>query len=604
MRAAFLGLAVFCLAVASACAEIRVEFAMDDKPNVEPPESVQIFSERILSLWLEALARPEAEMQRMAAESIAQAHPLGLPDIETSKPALLKVVSAESSHPAARFAAARALIVMDSRDSAAVLFEASQRYGTDLRQLVEPVFAKWKFEPIRSVWQKRLETPNSHHRELILAIRGARETGDEATAGALLKITHDSLRPMAVRLEAARSAGALRDSGLEEDAQRFVRKTSASIFDRLCAVSLLGRHRSESARAMLLQLAQDAEPSVAAAALTSLNTQDPSLVVPLAEQAMRSGDANVRQQGVFAFVERPNPERVAMLARLLDDPHPTVRGTVRESLFRLARMPELDSPIRDSASIVLKGDGWRGQEQATLLLAALDHKSVAGRFVELLESPRDEVLVTAAWGLRTLAVPGTLPAILDKATRQTETRKQAASPMAVDVQVALLFEALGQMKYAPSEALLKRYIPKDLDMGEMSRGAAIWALGRLHENSPDEALAKMLFERLSDPGVEPPETERVRVMSAIAIGRMKTKSQVEPLRKGFTAVAFPSRQYMAVRWAMRELTGEQLPEPKPAVQTRYGWFLEPLEKTPSEDQPPSAVSQTANPHTEKPNGSK
>lgn len=141
-------------------------------------------------------------------------------------------------------------------------------------------------------------------------------------------------------------------------------------------------------------------------------------------------------------------------------------------------------------------------------------------------------------------------------------------------------------------------------MGEMSRGAAVWALGRLHENNPDEALAKMLFERLSDPVVEPPEMERVRVMSAIALGIMKTKSQVEPLRKGFTSEAIPNRQYMAVRWAMRELTGEQLPEPKPAVQTRYGWFLEPLEKMPSEEQSPSATSQTANPRTEKPNGPK
>ncbi len=594
MRAMFCWLAVFCMTVATARAEIRVEFVMDLDPDVTPPEPVMNFPENLLSLWLKALTRPEAEMQRMAAESITQAHALQLPDIDKSKPVLIKIVSAESSHSAARFAAARALIVLDARDTATALFEASQRHGTDLRQLVEPVLAKWKFEPIRGVWQKRLSVPSTHLRELVLAIRGVREVGDEACAEALLRITHDSLRPVAVRLEAARSVGSLKDSGLEEDALRFSRKTSAAVFDRLCAAALLDRHHSESARAALLQLAQDPEPSVAVAALASLNAHDPELVVPLAEQAMRNDDANVRQQGVFAFAERPSPQRVAALARLLDDPHPGVRGTVRESLFRLTRKAELDSPIRDAATTVLKGDGWRGQEQAALLLAALNHKPVAVRLVELLESPRDEVLVTAAWGLRQLAVPETLPAVLDKATRQT-TRKQALLHPAVDVQVALLCETLGLMKYAPSEGLLRRYIPKDYEMGDLSRGAAIWGLGRIHADKPDEQLAKLLFERLSDPGTMPPETERVRIMSVIAMGLMKSKSQVEPLRKGFAADVFPTRKYMAVRWAMQALTGEKLPEPKPIILTQYGWFLEPLEKPPSEEKPSAATPLTVKP---------
>lgn len=599
MRSMICWLAMFGMTVATAHAEIRVEFAMDHDPDVTPPNLVTIFPENILSLWLTALARPEAEMQRMAAESIAQAHAFNLPDIEKAKPALLKVVSAESSHSAARFAAARALIVLDARDTAAALFEASQRHGADLRQLVEPALAKWKFEPVRSVWLKRLSAPSIHLRDLMLAIRGVRDVGDGACVEALLKITHDSLRPVSARLEAARSVGTLKDSGLEEDALRFSSKKSAAIFDRLCAAALLDRHYSESARAALLQFAQDAEPSVATAALASLNAQDPGLVVPLAEQALRNDDANVRLQGVIAFTERPSPERVAAMARRLDDPHSGVRETVRESLFRLARTPELDSPIRESASAVLNGDSWRGQEQATLLLAALDHKPVAGRLVELLESPRDEVMVAAAWGLRQLAVPETLPAILDKATRQTETRKQATMLTAVDAQVALLCETLGLMKYAPSEELLRRYVPKDLTMGELSRGAAIWGLGKLHADKPDEDLAKQFFERLTDPSIEPQETDRVRIMSVIAMGTMKAKSQVEPLRTSSAAAVAPTRQYMAIRWAMQVLAGEKMPEPKPAVLTQYGWFLEPLEKSVSKENPSGAV-----PLNEKPNNPK
>lgn len=601
MRAMWCWLVMFCMTVATARAEIRVEFAMEHDPDVTPPKSLRKFPENILSLWLEALARPEAEMQRMAAESIAQAHSFQLPGIEKSKPALLKVVSAESSHSAARFAAARALIVLDARDTAAVLFEASQRHGTDMRQLVEPALAKWKFEPIQDVWRKRLSTPNTHLRDLMLAIRGVREVGDVASTEALLKITHGLLRPLATRLEAARSVGRLRDSGLEEDAQRFLRKKSAAIFDRLCAAALLDRHRSESARTTLSQLALDAEPSVASAALASLNVQDPSLVVPLAEQAMRNDDANVRQQGVFAFVERPAPERVSVLARLLDDSHPSVRGTVRESLFRLARTAELDGPIRESATAVLNSDGWRGQEQSALLLTALDHKPIAGRLVELLESPRDEVLITAAWGLRQLAVPETLPAILDNVARQTAARKRAPPIPVVDIQVALLLETLGLMKYAPGEEILKLYIPKNFQMGDFSRGAAVWGLGKFHANKPDEGLAKQFFERLTDPEIEPPETERVRVMSVIAMGTMKAKSQAELLRTTPEATVAPIRVYMAMRWTMQTLTGEKFPEPPPAIVTQYGWFLEPLEKLASDELPSVAAPLSAKPVAEKPN---
>lgn len=589
MRAMMCWLTVLSVAVATARGEIRVEFVMHRDPDVISPPEVTVFPENLLSLWLQALARPNADMQRMAAESVVQAHALKMPKIEEATPALIKVVSADATHSAARFAAARALIALDARDSAAVLLEASQRSGSDFRQLVEPVLAKWKFEPAFDVWRKRLSTPSTRLRDLILAIRCVREAGDETCAESLLAIANDPRRPMTARLEAAQSAGKWKRSGLEENARRFANAPAASIFDRLCAVALLDQHRTDSAQTALSQFAHDSEPSIAAAALASLNANDPGLVVPLAEQAMRNDDANVRQHGVTAYSARPTAERVTAMARLLDDPHPTLRATVRESLFRLARESELDAPIRAAAMSVLAGDGWRGQEQATLLLTALDHKSAASRFVELLESPRDEVMVTAAWGLRQLAVPATLPAILDKATRQTELRKKPPPPpnpptsLKLDVQVGLLFESLGQMQYAPADGLLRRYVPKDLGLGEMSRPAAIWALGHLHANQPDEALAKQLFERLTEPAsVLPPESERVRDMSLVSLARMKTRTQLEPIRQALSPRGGSGRMYLLYRWALRELTGEILPEPKPIIVPQTGWFLEPLEAKPSE----------------------
>jgi HEAT repeat protein len=471
------------------------------------------------------------------------------------------------------------LIVFADDRSADLLFKASQKYGADLRQLIEPALAKWRFAPIVNIWQKRLEAKGTRFRDLVLAIHGVAEVGDKSAVPALLAMLHDPLRAGALRLEAARSAGRLQTSGLEPEAERLTRLSSVPILQRLCAAALLAQHDSESAITTLLRLAIDVEPSVAAAALSRLNAINHDLVVPIAEQVMRNDDANVRQQGVDAYVARPTPERVSFVCRLLDDPHPSLRAGVRESLFRLAQQAELDAVIRLTASGVMANDSWRGQEQAALLLSALDHKPAVTRLVELLESPRDEVMVATAWGLRVLAVPDTLPAILDKASRQTEARvKNQSNSNALDDQVAHLCEALGLMKYAPAEPLLRRYVPKIPALGELSRGAAIWALGHLHAGVSDEPLAVLMVERLTEPiGPFPPEVQRVRHASAISLGRMQSKSQTERMRAFLGPKVGIDPTSLAIRWAIHELTGELLPEPDRPTFSRSGWFLEPLD---------------------------
>ncbi len=561
-----------------AAEEIRPDFAMDSDPELRIPEPVFGFNKKFKPLWLAALARPEADLQRLSAEAIAQAHRFGVPELIEAAPLLQKIVAAEATHPNARFSAARALIALEATESAPDLFDVSQRHGSDLRQLIEPALAKWKFEPIRSVWQRRLNATDTRHRELLLAINGLGESGDSSAVPGLLSLAHDSRRTSAVRLAAARSAGRLQDAGLEAESERLTQPTAATIVDRLCAVALLDRHASESARSALLRLARDLEPSVAAAALSRLNAIDHDLVVPLAEQAMHNDDAPVRQQGVDAFVARPTSERIAVLAKLLDDPHPDLRGHVRDALFGLAKMPELDAAVRQSATNLLAGDRWRGQEQSALLLAALDHKPAALRFVELLESSRGEVMIASAWGLRKLAVPETVPAIFSKATRQTEIRRKQPTPPELDVQVAHLFEALGLMLHAPADPLLRSYFPKDGAHGELSRSAAIWGLGLLHAKRPDESLAVQMIGRLTEsPAAVPPESPRVRTASAMSIGRMLAKSQVPQLRKYLGPKVGPDATSLAVRWAIHELTGELLPDAEPSTYSKSGWFLEPLD---------------------------
>lgn len=571
---------------ADAAGEIRTDNARDSDPELKFPPTQRVFEPSYKPLWIKALRRPEADIQRMAAETIAQAHAFGFPDMEDARPELQKILSAEDSHPAARFAAARTLIALNTRDAAEGLFDAAQKHGSPLRQLIEPTLAEWDFRPVRETWMKRITDPKENRRELVLAVRGLGQVREDRAVTNLLSIVQDSKRPADVRLESAHAAGAIRKEGLEAEVTKLTERAKPSILNRLCAAALLNRHSSAAAQKQLSELSQDAEPSVAAAALARLLAIDPVLVLPLAEGAMRNADANVRQRGAEAYLVLPTPERVEFLAGLLDDPHPVVRGKIREAFFEFARNPDLESAVRTSTVRILGQDGWRGQEQAILLLAALDHKAAAGRFIQLLEAERGEVLVTAAWGLRKLAIPETLPAIVDKLRRQTEIRekKDGTARMELDPQVSHLCEAVGVMKYVPADALLRKYVPKDFTYGDLSRPAAIWALGHLHAGTPDEDLAKLLIARLTDTNPFPSETFPVKQMSAVSLARMKAVSQVPAMRQWLGAAGATGKGDPALMWALTQLTGEKFPDPPPMIVGKSGWFLEPLLK-PSPEQP-------------------
>ena len=567
-------------------AEIRPEFLMGKDPEIRVPEPLKVWSPRFKLLWLEALSRPEQEMQRMAADTIAKAHEVGVPGLEEAVPVLTKLVAANGSHPTTRFASARALIALKATSAAPAMFEAAQRHDAELRQLIEPALAEWDFQPIRSIWLDRLENRSTRPRETVLAIRGLARVNETKALAIVRKMVLDKLLRPDIRLESAIAAGQLADQGLEPDVIRLTNTTQgSSVVDRVCAVRLLSRHSGDASQSLLIEMAQDTEPTVAAAALARLNEIDPSLVLPLAESAMSRPDPHVRQQGAASYIQRPTPERMQSLARLLDDPHPQVRGEIREALFRLDQTAELSQPIRQAAILELSRDGWRGQEQAALLLAAIDHKPAAGRLVELLESKRPEVMIATAWGLRRLEIKETLPALLDKATRQNELRLKEETS-ALDAQVAHLFEAFGRMKYAPAEPLMLPYItkpPLGKPMKPFSRGTAIWALGWLHEGTPDNSLGDQLIGRVIDPGTFPPELDMVRQVSTVALARIKAVSQVEALRIYNTVRSPHGQTGLTLRWALFELAGDKFP-PVPQLTISPGvWFLEPFEPSPKAD---------------------
>ena len=57
---------------------IEPDCLIDSDPKLEIPETVRNFKSGLKALWQLALERPETDMQRMAAETIARAHRLGI----------------------------------------------------------------------------------------------------------------------------------------------------------------------------------------------------------------------------------------------------------------------------------------------------------------------------------------------------------------------------------------------------------------------------------------------------------------------------------------------------------------------------------------------
>lgn len=565
----------------AARAEIKPEYRMFKDPEFERPDFITTYADRLSAVWVDVLNRPEADLQRMAGESIARGHKLGVPGLAAAIPRLGELIVADSTHPSARVAAARALVSLDARDAAGTLATAAGKYSGDVRQICERALGDWKYEPIRETWRERLTATGVRHRDLVLAIRGLGLSGDPQTLPRLLELAHGTLNPPEVRLEAAQGAGRLATTGLVPEAQKLIEsKLGTSIVNRMCAGRLLAAHQGPDAHAVLLKLAVDTEPAVSADALRLLNDIDSNLVLPLAADAMQSSDNLVRRQGMLAYTKLPTPERMGPVARLLDDLVPELRIEVRDTLDTLLARPELVPAIWAGVLEVLGKDSWRGQEQAALLVGAHEHKPAANRLLELQSIPRAEARVAAAWALRKVAVPETCPTILKRLEVLTKQRMGGPPLDGLDEQAGHLNEALAVMQYWQAESLWMQYVPKNPPMGHYSRATSIWALGLRFNGEHKPQLGEQLIERLTDSAPVPPELEFVRYACAITLARIQAKEQVpkmlvwvieDNLKQGNVR----TEHALAIRWAVSQLTGEKYPDLNPIPTGKQGWFLEP-----------------------------
>jgi HEAT repeat protein len=564
-----------------------IDSPMYKLPELPAQPVERVFPEEARALWLRALERPEADMRCKAAETIALGRRRGVKGLETTVAPLLKELDRQDQHPAARLAVAKALIALDAREAAPTLFRQAQAGGSDLRDVVEPALARWQYRPAGEVWLARLAEPTTPRRSLALAIDGLAALREQQAASRLRELALSDGADGAIRVAAARALGTLRGEGLEKDAEALSADASPrGLAGRLAAAALLQHHQGDHAVRLLRRLSEDPEPAVAALVVGRLIEIDPKLVVPATERLLASPDAQLRSLALDVLLKQPTEKHIRLLADGLNDPHPEVRMKSRHHLLALAGRQDFCKPVIDQATRILAGRQWQGQEQATILLTLLDHKAAAERLVDLLKESRPEVYITAAWGLRRLAVPESLPGVLKYVeSRQRSLRAAAANPdssaVLIDHQLSQLNQFLGQAKYQPAATVLTDFIPRmgrpmSTPGGLECRAAAIWALGLIHEGKGDAGLTGLLLERLNDIGSMPPEDTRVRRMCAITLGRLGAKEALDNLRQycpDFETTQDPVNN--ACGWAIERLTGQTMPAPKTIRKFQRDWFLVP-----------------------------
>jgi HEAT repeat protein len=582
-----------------------IESVMYRSPELPKPREITVFPKGLVTLWVEALRRPEADSQCQAALTIALAHRHGVQGLERAVTPLLESLERHDQYLSVRLAAAQALIELDAREAADRLFVLAESGDRNLRDLIEPALAHWDRggpSRARALWLERLGKPPGEG--FLLAVRGLGIVREQEAVPALHELMFSRQASFPVRLESARALGQIRTAGLEKDARQLIAESSSLAnssrtgegdeerLARLAAASLLRRHQGDEAVRLLQDLATDPEPAVAVVALARLLEIDANLVVPALNRLLPSYDPKVRSFAIDVLFRKPSADHIKLLGDRLNDAHPELRVKARKSLHELAAKAEFrEAVIREDMRIV-SGADWRGQEQSAILLTQLDHKPVAGRLVELLDSDRAEVLVAAGWGLRRLAVPDTLPAAFQhfQVAYRRQTNHEAwpgTRPVpreAVDQQLCQLAQFFGLSRYRSAEPALRRMVPRPANpqapvpVGQETRAAAIWALGLFHEGQPSADLVQALESRVSDIGgfMIPPEDYRVRSLSAVSLARMKAKDALETLRKFYPArKANADRLNNACGWAIEQLTGEVMLPPDPveiAAESFKNWL--------------------------------
>ena len=577
-------LTICSLLIGRVSAQIRpahVDLLMFRDPALPTSSVTVVFPEQLKPLWLKALGRPEPEIVRVAADTIAIAHQQGMPDLTDTTPLLIGLLEQPNQSPGVTRSSVHALIALDAKEAQDILWKLAQQSELDLARVVEPKLAEWNYRPARDVWLSRLRDPTTRPSLRRLAIRALATTKETAAGDDLLELVLRRDTPASIRLASARALIAVGRSDLVEAAKQLMLRRDRDALADVLAATVLGNDSNPEAIALYRTLAKSNNSGAAVIAVEGLFAIDPAHLSDLTDELLRHKDVSIRRVAARVLVSAPNADNILALTTLLSDVNPSLRVWTAERLVEFGQQQQWNDIVIGETASLIESASWRGIEQAVVVLTRLDHKPIALQLVSLLDHERPEVSITAAWALREIQVPETLQPMLAKAQSRFEDFKANAEMMPIPpadqvAQLSQLFQAFGRMKFREAEPLLREFVPKLQELGDDTRASACWALGHIREDDAPDELVQQLIQRLMDQNPEDPELLDVRIMCAVSLGRMKSPTAVEPLQLVEIRRGPDDSLGQACGWALEKSTGQPRRLPRPRFYRMTSYFLTPI----------------------------
>ncbi|MEZ6148804.1 MAG: hypothetical protein R3C09_01670 [Pirellulaceae bacterium] len=445
-------------------------------------------------------------------------------------------------------ALAGAAIALADGSHAQVLWERL-RDAPATRPLIDRALVDWMSPVALDSWRTRLLDPSSSQSDLLLAIEGVGATGSAQDRPALEALLRSDRHQTPLKISIARALGSVATADLESLANDIL---AAEMEHReLLVAELLSRHTSPAARGHLRSIVDSSHQPARTVAYTAISRNYAELARELAPQMLEQNDNNLRAQAVAVLDQYDDAVSLRYQAARIADRNYELRVSVRENLLRKTRIPELRIVVDEVIDEQLDSDVYQGIEQAILLSVALREAERCPTYLKLLEFPRPETSLIAAWALQELAqTPELMEGILTHTRFLTDRLiKKEPTYRPEHLRQAFLFEAMGRNRYQPAVEMLKLYIDKHHWMGDFCRASAIWALGKILEDSQDADVAQALAERMLDMDPENPEDPLVQFNSTVALGWIKAPQSLEKLR---AVPAVLGAHGQAAQWAQQQ----------------------------------------------------
>jgi len=475
---------------------------------------------------------------------------------EVSEKILSTLERGESNLRTRQMLVSAAAAILDDRN-AQRLWPFAEK-DAESRACIEEALIRVKSSVGLTHWRSVIESNLASPSDLARAFDGLAVCGQETDLELLRSYLRKQSGSGPVMVRAARALGKLSTSGQLDLAKELLASKYEQRF--YLAALVLAQHQGVAAVEALRAIVQNGNGVAKQAALESLCKTDRAEARELAKELVSDTESGVRQSVVTfleSFEDRPS---FLLLARRLADEIPSIRRQVRKELLRRSREPEFRKLVDKIISQAISAPQFEAAEQAVILIVELKDISREKDLLELLDHPKPEVSIRAAWALSILARDkGTLEAMRVHAQSWTDKVMSTTSPMqrleTDEQRISFLLEAFGSQKFQDSDALLRLYIPKADGVKRLpsrTRLSAIWAIGKLYANQANADLRIQLEDRVNDMAPVVPELLEIRFVSAIALGRMGDKEATGTLTKYIGQSG--DTLHEACNWALRELS--------------------------------------------------